>query len=122
MSMPRIAIVMGLLMVIQGVGFYFGTGMTSVTALIPTFVGAPILLLGLLALRESLRMHAMHFAAVLGLLGLLAALGRIGMAGLSVSAASTSLLLMVLLCAVFLALCIKSFRDARRRQRDAAES
>lgn len=115
MNMPKTAIVIGMLLVMQGIGFYFGTGSKSVTALIPAFVGLPILLLGTVALKESARKHAMHAAAALGVLGLLAAVGRIAAAGLSLTAAGASLVIMVVLTGGFVCLCVKSFVDARRR-------
>ena len=62
--MPQITIALGSLLILIGVGFYFGTGATSVTALIPAFLGIPMAVAGVLARRESLRKHAMH-AAVL---------------------------------------------------------
>ena len=115
MNTPKTAIAIGTLLVIQGIGFYIGTDSRSVTALIPAFVGLPILLMGLLAFKESARMHAMHVAAALGVLGLLAAIGRIATAGLSLSAAGISLMIMVLLTSSFVLVCVKSFVDARRR-------
>jgi hypothetical protein len=116
MNMPKTTIAIGTLLVIQGIGFYIGTDSKSVTALIPAFVGLPILLMELLAFKESARMHAMHVAAALGVLGLLAAIGRIATAGLSLSAAGISLMIMVLLTGSFVLVCVKSFVDARRRQ------
>jgi len=96
----------------------------SPTTWIPAGFGVPLVVLGLLALKESLLKHAMHLAAALGLLGLLGAGGRLlatlvrtgrveGHAGISVA-------LMTLLCAVFVALCVNSFLAARRRRRSAA--
>ena len=101
MNTPKTAIAIGTLLVIQGIGFYIRTESRSVTALIPAFVGLAILLMGLLAFKESARMHAMHVAAALGVLGLLAAIGRIATAGLSLSAAGISLMIMVLLTGSF---------------------
>jgi hypothetical protein len=114
MNMPKLAVLIGVLLVVQGVGFYVATTSKSVTALIPAFIGLPILLLGALALKESARKHAMHAAAALGALGLLAAAGRLATAGLSLSPAGASLVIMVLLTGGFLCLCVKSFVDARR--------
>ena len=76
MNMPKISLVVGILLVVQGVGFYVGTSSRSITALIPAFVGLPILVLGIVALKESARKHAMHVAAALAMLGFLAAVGR----------------------------------------------
>ena len=74
--MPRLTIIFGPLLILLGAGGYFGTGQTSVTALIPAFFGVPFLLLGLVALKDGLRKHAMHAASLLALLGVIGALGR----------------------------------------------
>jgi hypothetical protein len=121
--MPIVSIVMGALLV--GLGVYGYTASEpehqSVTALIPAFVGGPLILCGLIALKDSLLKHAMHAAAMLGVLGFLAAAGRLGMVaakgGLDVSKLGTqSLLAMTGICAVFVALCVRSFIAARRRR------
>lgn len=116
MNMPKITLVVGVLLVVQGVGFYVGTSSQSITALIPAFVGLPILVLGIVAMKDSARKHSMHLAAALTMLGFLAAVGRMALAGLSISAAGISVLLMALLTGALLVLCIKSFVDARKRQ------
>ncbi len=69
--MSSLAIWIGALLIAVGVGGYAGTGGTSFTALIPAFMGIPILLLGILGRRERLRRHAMHAAAVLAAIGFL---------------------------------------------------
>jgi lysylphosphatidylglycerol synthetase-like protein (DUF2156 family) len=119
MNLPKTAIAVGLLLILQGVGFYVVTETKSVTALIPTFFGIPILLLGCVALKESVRKHAMHGVVTLALLGLLAPIGRIASAGFKLSAAGVSLVLMIVLCGGLLVLGVKSFVDARRRQANA---
>jgi lysylphosphatidylglycerol synthetase-like protein (DUF2156 family) len=116
MNLPKITITIGLLLIFQGLGFYVATETKSITALIPAFIGLPILVLGFVALKESVRKHAMHGAVTMALLGLLAPIGRIASAGFKFSAAGVSLLLMIVLCASLLILGIKSFIDARRRQ------
>jgi hypothetical protein len=92
----------------------------SGTALIPAYVGALLVVLGLLALKESLLKHAMHLAAMIGLLGLLAALWRLLTTGKVQGVSGASLIGMTLLCAVFVALCVNSFIQARRRRRAAS--
>ncbi len=67
--MTKITIGFGLVLIALGLGSYFGTGQASVTALIPAFFGLPLLLLGLVALKERMRKRAMHVAALIGLLG-----------------------------------------------------
>jgi len=129
MNMPVISIVTGGVLIILGAGGYLVGGAdgapASVTALIPAFFGLPLVLCGLLGLKESLLKHAMHVAAVFGLLGFLAPLGRIVPKVLSgefqLDAAGTSMFLMVVFNGIFLGLCIKSFINARKA-RQAAES
>ena len=95
----------------------------SVTALIPAFAGILLLICGGLAFDESRRMHAMHGAVLVGLLGFLAAAGR-GTMGLvklmsDADVNRRSLLfvwLMAILCAVFVAMCVRSFIEARKRR------
>lgn len=118
MNLPRTTIAIGVLLVLQGLGFYFVTETKSTTALIPAFFGLPIAVLGCVALKESLRKHAMHAAVALALLGLLAPIGRIASAGLKLSPAGVSLVLMIVLCGGLLVLGIKSFVDARRRVKE----
>ncbi len=67
--MAKITIGLGLVLIALGLGSYFGTGRASVTALIPAFFGLPLLLLGLVALKERMRTIAMIIAVVIGLLG-----------------------------------------------------
>ncbi len=127
--MAKITIGLGLVLIALGIGSYFGTGRASVTALIPAFFGVPLLLLGLLALKESMRKHAMHIAAVMGLLGFGGTVG--GLMKLPVlltggelerPAAVAVQASMAIVCFVFVLLCVWSFIKARRAsaaQRDS---
>jgi hypothetical protein len=132
---PVVSVVFGLLLIALGIWSYWGGGLglwaplgltppekLSGTALIPAFAGAALFVLGLLAFKESLLKHAMHGAAMIGLLGLMASGGRILMTGNVTGVSGVSLLTMTLLCAVFVALCINSFLQARRRRRAAASA
>ena len=117
--MPKIAIAFGAMLTLIGVGFYFETGTPSVTALIPAFVGVPLLLLGIAArgAREGVRKHLMHAAAALGLLGFLASAGRLLTKGFGAApAAVAEQVLMALLCLAFVVLCVNSFVQARRNR------
>ena len=69
--MPRITIIFSLIYIALGLGGYFLTGGVHKTALIPAVIGIVLLILGLLAGNEKLRMHAMHAALLIGLLALL---------------------------------------------------
>lgn len=108
-------------MIVLGLAGYVLTGMQSWTALIPCFFGVLIGASGLLALaKPDLRKHAMHAAAGVALIGL-AGTGRAATAIGTVfdgtakrPEAVVAQTAMAVLCVVFLALCIKSFIDARR--------
>ena len=121
--MAKIALVSGGLLVLLGLVAFGSVRLVqgywpSATALIPAFLGLPILLLGLVALNAAYRKHAMHAVAVLALVGVAAPLGRLGTQlarGADVALLPLiSLLLTALVCGVLLGLCIKSFLDARR--------
>ncbi|HVT58133.1 MAG TPA: hypothetical protein VHR45_07015 [Thermoanaerobaculia bacterium] len=109
-----------------GLGGYFGTGRASLTALIPLWLGLAVLLCGVLARQERWRKHAMHAAAVLGLLGFLGPLrvlpqmfGLLAGGSAAHPAAVLAQAILMLLSAGFVALCVKSFVDARRGKTDA---
>lgn len=149
--MPKFAIIFGALLIALGLIAYFGSEPTSskstddtsaasaneegekkgrsMTAMIPAFFGAPLLILGVVGLGgESMRKHAMHGAAMVGLLGGLAGLGKGGMdlvklaTGQEVNGrAMTFVWLMAVLCIAFVVLCVKSFVDARKK-REAEEA
>src|SRR5687767_13796509 len=114
--MAHTTIVFGLLLTGLGLAGYFLAGGVSVTALIPAFFGIVLLVLGLLARSEALRKHAMHAAAAVALIGFAGALMSLLRAPFDTRSplANFSQVTMALLTAVFVALCVKSFRDARR--------
>ena len=53
--MTNTTIVLGIILIILGLVSFLGTGMQSVTALIPTFFGLVFLVLGIIALKEAAR-------------------------------------------------------------------
>lgn len=69
--MPRITVVFSLLFIAVGLAGFFLTGAVHKTALIPAAIGVVLLILGLLANKENLRMHVMHAAVLVGLLAFL---------------------------------------------------
>jgi uncharacterized membrane protein len=128
--MGGISILFGLLLTLLGLVTYFAAVLgwinarPSPTALIPAVAGVLLIFLGALALRPAMRKHAMHAAAVVALLGVIAPVGRLISTavnrGLSASPAVVSQIIMAVLCAIFLALCVRSFVMVRRARNQAA--
>ena len=141
--MSKIAIVIGLLLLALGIVGYSlpSTVVTdaasgevieskrSVTALIPAFVGLPILLCGVWGTAlPAANKTAMHIAATVGLLGALAATGR-GIVSLLTfikaeedfnQRAFVFIALMGVLCWMFVIACVSSFIKARKAREAAA--
>jgi hypothetical protein len=109
-----------------GISFYVGTGRASMTALIPAFLGLPILICGVLALQERYRKHAMHAAVMLALLAFLGSLRAVPLLPQLIegTAARPSAIIAQLLTAVlsltYVVLGVKSFVDVRRARKRAA--
>lgn len=123
MNMPKLSRGLGIALILLGIIGYFATGQQSITALIPTFFGVIMLILGLLGSKEKIRKHAMHGASLLALLGLAGTAMGVSklfelLSGGDVErpAAVVSQSVMALLCLLFVLFSIKSFMDARRSQ------
>lgn len=121
--MPKFSIVLGTIFIVMGLYGYFGISSESITALIPTFFGIPLLILGWIGLNEKYLKHAMHGAAVLTLLGfagtvsgLIKFFRMLGGEEMQRPAAVTVQAIMSILCLLFLVFAVKSFIDARRNK------
>jgi hypothetical protein len=116
-AMASTTIVFGILLTLLGVVGYT-LSQTSMTALIPALFGMLLLILGFLARSESIRKHAMHAAAAVALIGCVGALIPLlrTPSGVRPALAVFSQVAMVVLTALFVALCVRSFRAARRRR------
>jgi uncharacterized membrane protein len=123
--MPRVAMLFGVIFIILGLVAYFGISSESITALIPAFLGLPMLILGWVAQNEKYLKHAMHGAAVLALLGFGGTVGglikffrMIGGEQFERGSAITVQAIMALLCLIFLIFAVRSFIDARRNKKE----
>lgn len=119
--MPRVAMLFGVIFIILGLVAYFGISSESITALIPAFLGLPMLILGWVAQNEKYLKHAMHGAAVLALLGFGGTVGglikffrMIGGEQFERGSAITVQAIMALLCLIFLVFAVRSFINARK--------
>jgi 4-amino-4-deoxy-L-arabinose transferase-like glycosyltransferase len=123
----------GVLLILIGFQSFFSgtpnpdTGKVSPTALIPAAIGGLLGVLGALALiGPGVRKHAMHLAAMVGLFGVFGGfmpLIRQASKGNPLdptAPAALAGLMMSLICAAFVALCVKSFIDARKDREAAA--
>ena len=116
----------GIVLIVLGVGGYFGSDRVSLTALIPAAFGLLLAIFGALARDEKRRKMAMHIAVTVGLLGFLGTVsgllqlpallsgGEVARPGAVVSKS-----IMAVLMAVYVGMCVKSFIDARRKRAGA---
>ena len=116
-SITKLSILVGSLLTVLGIVLYFSTGKASVTALIPSFLGIPILVCGVLAKDEKKRKTVAHIALTLALLGALAGFGR-GLpklfGGDATAVAIWGMLVMSGICTLYVIACIRSFIAARK--------
>lgn len=123
--MPSFTVRIGVLLVIFGVASYLTSGGVSLTALIPSVIGAILALCGIVAVRHPPRRpHALHVAAVVALIGLLgtaSALLQVPalVAGVDVARrpAVISRASMAVILLIYLTFSVKSFIDARVRRK-----
>ena len=127
MAIPTLII--SALLILVGVGGYLmghpdpATGHVGPTALIPAAVGIVLGVLGAISLCEKARKHAMHAAAMVGLLAavgdgvqLIKTIGNTTSAPEVRQLKLVSMSLTLVLCVVFLVLCIRSFIQARKNR------
>ena len=142
LPMPLITRVAGGILIATGLLGFVLSGFKHFTALIPLFIGAPLLGCGVIGRDGDLRKHFMHAAALLSLMGFLGALYALSRtdeikldkeAGKAkevkevdlqkalskIKTATISKTIMAVVCLSHLGLCILSFSLARR-QREAA--
>ena len=107
------------LIILGGVGYFawesIGATKQSVTAAIPAFVGIPMLIGGLVAMKN--KMAGMHIAVLFSLLGALAGLGRLipsVIKGQLDGPAPKLVAAMTVICLLFTIMAVRSFIGARK--------
>lgn len=127
LPMPLIAVGNGVALILLSVVGYVlkDPNNSGATAFIPAAFGLLFVVFGALALRDSLRKHAMHAVSAAALLGVVGGLTPIIMSLAKGNFGSRPLALalqigMVALCGEMLALCVHSFIQARRRREQEA--
>jgi uncharacterized membrane protein len=127
--MSKLALAFGVILVLLGLGLGAYTyslpdvARHSPTSFIPAIFGVLLLVCGLLARSDKLRMHAMHFAALVGLVGcvmpLFMAIRTMTSGAEYHRAAVGGQIAMGVISGIFVALCVRSFIAARRARKSS---
>ena len=126
--MAKTTLVFAALLIVLGLGGYFGTGHQHPTALIPAWFGLAMGLFGFLAMspEEGRRKLFMHINVTIGALGFLGALveavrgyGAAREAGVDPDYIALGCkLTMAVLLVIYVYLCVQSFLEARRAREE----
>lgn len=127
--MAKLTMVVALILIVLGIAVFVATGSHAPTALIPTYFGILLGILGLLANtpNSKRRMLFMHIAVTVGLIGFIFP-GWRGIGDLITQmhgqivlrpAAMKEELAMAGICLVYVLLCVRSFIAARRNRLSA---
>ena len=125
-------LICGALLVLVGIVGYSTSEVQPppMTALIPAFFGAALVVCGALAFKDNLRKHVMHLAAMIGLVGaiggfmpLIRQVNKTGEFDPTKKSAVAGEL-MILVCVVFVGMCVNSFIQAKkaRKAKEAASA
>ena len=120
-TIPNLAIISGLILIIWAVFSYFASGSSSFTALIPSFFGMPLFILGILSNRdESKRHHYMHASMIFALFSAFGGLRLFQLEDPSTLALASHIILLIV-GVIFLVGGILSFRHARKLRESLGE-
>ena len=123
-NMPLYSIITGGFLAVFGVYSYISADQSSITPLIPTFIGLGLLLPGWLAYSNpEMKKHGMHAAAVFALFGTLGGLMAIpAIIDGDWSGSTIAQLVLLLFCGEYMFFSIMSFREARIKREQEAEN
>ena len=120
-TIPNLAIISGLILIIWAVFSYFASGSSSFTALIPSFFGMPLFILGVLSNRdESRRHHYMHASMIFALFSAFGGLRLFQLEDPSNLALASHIILLIV-GVIFMVGGILSFRHARKLRESLGE-
>lgn len=120
-TIPNLAIISGLILIIWAVFSYFVSGSSSFTALIPSFFGMPLFILGILSNRdESKRHHYMHASMIFALFSAFGGLRLFQLEDPSNLALASHIILLIV-GVIFMVGGILSFRHARKLRESLGE-
>ncbi len=117
LSIEFLTTLYGLFMVIWGISISLVSGSSSVTSMIPAFIGVPLALIGFISMiKPTLRKALMHIAVVIGIIAFLGGLDFFrGM--FNNYYAGLSKLMLLITGFVYIYFCVQSFIFVRRQKK-----
>ena len=117
LSIEFLTTLYGLFMVIWGISISLISGSSSITSMIPAFIGVPLAFIGFLSMiKPTFRKALMHIAVVIGILVFLGGLDFFrGM--FTNYYAGLSKLMLLITGFVYIYLCVQSFIFVRRQKK-----
>ncbi len=117
LSIELLTILYGLFMVIWGFAISSISGSSSITSMVPSFIGAPLALIGLIStIKPTFRKALMHIAVVIGIIAFLG--GMDFFRGMFTNYyAGLSKLMLLVTGFVYVYFCVQSFIFVRRQKK-----
>ena len=117
LSIEFLTILYGLFMVIWGISISLISGSSSITSMIPAFIGVPLAFIGFISMiKPTFRKALMHIAVVIGIIAFLGGLDFFrGM--FDNYYAGLSKLMLLITGFVYVYFCVQSFIFVRRQKR-----
>ena len=117
LSIEFLTIIYGLFMVIWGISISLISGSSSITSMIPAFIGVPLAFIGFISMiKPTFRKALMHIAVVIGIIAFLGGLDFFrGM--FNNYYAGLSKLMLLITGFVYVYFCIQSFVFVRRQKK-----
>ena len=117
LSIEFLTTLYGLFMVIWGISISLISGSSSLTSMIPTFIGVPLALIGFISMiKPTFRKALMHIAVVIGIIAFLGGLDFFrGM--FNNYYAGLSKLMLLITGFVYVYFCVQSFIFVRRQKK-----
>ena len=117
LSIEFLTTLYGLFMIIWGISISLISGSSSITSMIPAFIGVPLAFIGFLSMiKPTFRKALMHIAVVIGIFAFLGGLDFFrGM--FSNYYAGLSKLMLLITGFVYVYFCVKSFIFVRRQKK-----
>ena len=117
LSIEFLTTLYGLFMVIWGISISLISGSSSITSMIPTFIGVPLAFIGFLSMiKPTFRKALMHIAVVIGIIAFLGGLDFFrGM--FANYYAGLSKLMLLITGFVYVYFCVQSFIFVRRQKK-----